>query len=156
MPTKTPEQELQDLIALLTPKPVSEAELGNRFSSLYDPTFAGQESDLSQEIGQRTARFGEDSRIADARRTRNRALALGQSQEAMAAGGASGQLANEQIQRQVQPYDDQAADSSLTSSRFSTDIGQENEKRLREIRQRKAQSRASYLADPNLRYEFSY
>ena len=152
---KSPEQQLQDLITTLTPKPVAESELDSRFSAIYDPTFAGEEADLGQEITQRTSRFGEDLGIADYRRNRSRALALGQTKEALAAGGASGQLADEQTQRQVQPYDDQAADSALNASRFGTDIGQENEKRLRGIRQRKTQSRASYLSDPNLRYEFS-
>src|SRR5688572_68082 len=57
---KSPEEQIQELIATLTPKPVSESELDSRFSALYDPTFAGEESDLGQEIGQRRGRFGED------------------------------------------------------------------------------------------------
>lgn len=147
---------LQDLVRSLLPQNVSEDELLRRFASLYDPEYAFQEAELGREVGQRRSRFGEDTAIEAQRRNQGRALALGQGQEALAAGGASGQLADQRLAESLQPFDYATQDEALQTSRFGADLSEEEKQRRRSIQQRKSAARASYLSDPQNRYEFSF
>jgi hypothetical protein len=150
------EQRMQTFVESLLPKSVSDQELSDRFGTLFDPSYNAQESDLTTEIGQRKSRFADDSATADRRRAEARAIALAQSQESLAAGGASGTLANDQIARRLTPYDQAQQDASTQSSRFGTDITDEETRRRLGIRQARSTARAQYLANPSNKYEFSY
>lgn len=150
------EDRLKGMVDTLLPKPVSETELSDRFGALYDPAFAQEETDLTQDIAKRTARFGEDAATADRRRSEARALTFAQQQEQLAAGGGSGTLAEQQTARRLQPYDQAAQDAAVQSSRFGTDITEEEQRRRLGIRQRKSTERAKFLSDPENKYEFSF
>lgn len=155
-PEPSESDRLQALIAALTPKPVDQAALSGRFSSLFDPTYQANEQDITKELDLRTSRFGEDAATAAARLAQNRALALGQTREQQAAGGASGMLADEQLARQLRPYDESAQDASVQSGRFATDTEEERRRRLLQNKQARSTALAGYTSDPSNLYEFSF
>lgn len=148
--------QLQALIERLTPKPVDRGELTSRFSSLFDPTYQANEGEINRTLDQSSSRFGEDAAIAERRRTQSRALALGQTQEQLAAGGASGQLADQFTARQLTPYDQGAEDATLASTRFTADTAEERRRRLLQNKQSRSAALAGYTSDPNNLYEFSF
>lgn len=147
---------LGGLITAATPKAATDQELSSRFSSLFDPTYAQNEKDINSELDVRSSRFGEDAAVSAARLQQQRAFAEGKMREQLAAGGAGGQLAGAQLKQTVDPYDQQAQDAATQSKRFTYDTAEERRKRILANQQAKAGARASYLANPNLRYEFSF
>ena len=152
----TPQLDLQALIAALTPKPIGQDALSARFAALFEPTYAQNTTDINKELDQSTQRFGEDADTAAARLSATRARTIGQTREQQAAGGASGQLADEQLNVQLQPFDYQAQDAARQSSRFSTDTAEERRKRLLRNQQARASALAGYTSDPGNIYELSY
>uniref|UniRef100_A0A832I114 Uncharacterized protein n=1 Tax=Eiseniibacteriota bacterium TaxID=2212470 RepID=A0A832I114_UNCEI len=150
------EGQLQALVDALLPKPVSDADLSARFATQFDPTYTANAADIARESDLRTSRFTEDAETAARRRSANRALALAQTEEQLAAGGASGTLANQFVQRQLKPYDQSAEDAARQSARFTYDSAEERRKRLLQNKQNRAAALAGYLSDPGNKYEFSY
>jgi hypothetical protein len=148
--------DLNGLITSLMPNVVSEGDLSSRFSRLYDPAYAKEEQDLGDEIALRSSRFNEDANVAAQRRSQQRALTEAQRREQQAAGGASGQLADEQLGRALKPYDEASQDAAVQSSRFGFDTEEERRKRLLGIKQRRATALASFTSNPENKYEYSY
>jgi hypothetical protein len=155
-PAVSEDDQLRTLIQSLTPKPVDEATLTGRFSSLFDPTFQANEQDINKELDLRLNRFTEDQGVSADRLRRSRALEQGQAEEQLAAGGASGQLASAFTQRRLDPYDDSAQDAGIQAGRFSTDLAEERRRRLLQNKQSRSRALAGYVSDPANTYEFSY
>lgn len=150
------QRSLGGLIEATTPKPVTDEELSGRFAALFDPTYNQNATDIGSELDLRSSRFGEDAATAAARRSAARLRQQSMTREAQAAGGASGQLADQQLASTLQPYDEASQDAGTQSVRFAYDTAEERRKRLLANQQARSTARAGYLADPNLRYEFSF